>query len=144
MYFFLELSGYSLLLPIFAVFVRGDAWILLALIVVVIIAIRIRNSFTKSLRIDGVQLEVIYTKYFIKRIRHFKMADTILVLRDFYDLEMEGRYYSRQSWFSRIEIIENNKVRYIFSTKEGYTKETILEFFDVFTREKNRILSARP
>lgn len=144
MYLLFELGGYSLLLPVLSVFIRGDAWILLIPIFLVIIAIRIRRSFTQSLRIDGAQLEITYMKYFFKHIRRFKMADTILVLRDFYDLEMEGRYLSRKSWFSRIEIIENNKVKYIFSTKEGYTKETILAFFDVFTKEKNRLLAARP
>jgi hypothetical protein len=140
--FFFELGGYSLLLPVLSVFIRGDAWILLIALFLIILAVRIRRTYTSSLRIDGPQLEVRYIRYFIKQTRRFKMADTILVLRDFYDVEIESRYSSRQTWFSRIEIIENNKVKHIFSTKEGYSKETILAFFDTFTKEKSRLLSA--
>lgn len=140
--FFFELGGYSLLLPVLSVFIRGDAWILLIVLFLIILLVRIRRTYTRSLRIDGPQLEVIYIKYFIRQTRQFKIADTILVLRDFYDIEMRSKYSSHQIWFSRIEIIENNKVKHIFTTKDGYEKETILTFFDTFTKEKNRLLYA--
>ncbi|SFO02204.1 hypothetical protein SAMN05428949_4160 [Chitinophaga sp. YR627] len=140
--FFFELGGYSLLLPILSVFIRGDAWILLILLFLIILIVRFRRTYTRSLRIDGPQLEVTYIKYFIRQTRRFTMTDTIMVLRDFYDIEMKSKYTSHQIWFSRIEIIENNKVKQIFSTKDGYEKETILAFFDTFTKEKNKLLSA--
>lgn len=136
LYLVLELSGYSLLLPFLLLLIGAETWMLLIPIFLVIVWLRIKRTFTKSLRVDGAYLEITYMKYFREKKIRVKTSNTVLILRDYYDVIIKSRSSSRLSWFSMLDIVENNKVKYQLTTKEGYAKDTIMNFFHAFSIEK--------
>lgn len=133
-----KLQGYILLIPILLCFISKDTWPVAVIIAIVISMFRTKRTFTETIRLDGPLLEVTYMQLFIKRKRQFNIADTVLVLRDHYDVRFK-RMPSPSSWFSLLDIVENNKVKFQISTKEGYSKDDMLTFMTAFANKKAQL-----
>lgn len=125
------------MLPFLLLLAGNETWVFIIPILLVIMLLPIKRTFTESVRIDGAHLEIRYIKYFRKRIIRLNTSNTILIVRDYYDviLNMSGR----PLWFSILDVVENNKVKYKISTREGYTKETIMNFLHAIRNEKMKV-----
>lgn len=128
-------AGYVLLLPGLFFFTDADTAIFITPIFLFIIWWKIKARFTQSLHIDGTQLVVTYRKYFMEKTIHFTIADTVLILRKYGDLEMHGKYL-RPTTIHMLDIVVNNKVKYKLNTEEGFTEDTLMNFLYAFSNTK--------
>ena len=127
--------GLALLLPVFLFITDADAAIFVAPIILFIIWWKLKARLTQSLHIDETQLEITYRKYFREKTIHFAIADTILILRKYDDLELRGKR-SRLITIHKLDIVVNNKVNYQLSTNEGFSEETLIKFIYAFSDAK--------
>ncbi|QHS62222.1 hypothetical protein [Chitinophaga agri] len=134
-FFLLKLQGYSLLIPLFVPLIIQDIWPLAVILALVIAMLRTKRTFTKTVLLDGPVLEVTYMQLLKNRKRQFRTADTILMLRDHFDVVLK-RMPGPSSWFSVLDIIENKEVKFQISTKEGYSKDELLQLMNAFVHQK--------
>jgi hypothetical protein len=137
--YLLEHAGYALFLPFLFFFIDTDMLLFAILIFLGILLYKLRGKFTKSLCINGPLLEVAYVKYFRKKNVHFKIADTVLILRKYDDLEMHGKHF-RQISVHILDVVENKKVKHQLNIEDGYSMDTIMAFLHAFSDAKTMII----